>query len=50
MISITVPTILLKIWENEEETISRTVAEPFFERKKFPELQGSKRGLFVLGV
>jgi hypothetical protein len=45
-ISVTVPTIFLKLWENEEETILRIVTEPFFRKKTFPGLQGSKRGIF----
>ena len=44
-ISVTVPRIFLKLWENEEETISRIVTEPFF-RKIFPGAPGVKRGIF----
>ena len=41
-ISVTVPRIFLKLWENEEETISRIVTEPFF-----PGAPGVKTGDFL---
>ena len=41
-----VPTIFLKIWENEEETILRIVTELFFRKKNFPWAPGVKTGDF----
>ena len=43
----TVPTIFLKLWESEEETILRIVTEPFFAKKNFPWAPGVKTGDFL---
>ena len=45
-ISVTVPTIFLKLWENEEETISRIVTEPFFAKKLSLGSRGQNGGFF----
>ena len=46
-ISVTVPTIFLKLWENGEETILSIVTEPFFRKKNFPWAPGVKTGGFL---
>ena len=41
------PRIFLKLWENDEETILRTVTEPFFLKIFFPGAPGVKTGDFL---